>query len=90
MMVTPGQFDDAEGEEVAVTAAEKGGSDQAEIGKEQCWEEGEEELYGDEDSDGEDFIDEYVEAGKGALHASNHPNQQVQFIMNSMVSNDCV
>ena len=77
MMVTPGQFDDAEGEEVAV-AEEEGSADQFEISKEgQCWEEGEEELYGDEDSDGEDFIDEYVEAGKGALHASSHPNQQV-------------
>ena len=72
MMVTPGQFDDVEGEEVAVVEKEVSG-DQFE----QCWEEGEEELYGDEDSDGEDFIDEYVEAGKGALHASNHPNQQV-------------
>ena len=76
-METPGQFDDAEGEEVAVVEKEVS-TNQFEIGKEeQCWEEGEEELIGDEDSDDEDFIDEYVEAGKGALHASNHPNQQV-------------
>ena len=74
-MVTPGQFDDAEGEEaVAVVENEGSATGQSE---EQCWEEGEEELYGEEDSDGEDFIDEYVEASKGALHASNHPNQQV-------------
>ena len=75
MMVTPGQFDDAEGEGVAVV--EKGAEDHWENGKEQYWEEGEEEFYGGEDTDGEDFIDEYVEAGKGALHESNHPNQQV-------------
>ena len=80
MMVTPGQFDDAEGEVVAVVDKEVS-ADQFDISKyEQCWEEGEEELYGDEDSDGEDFIDEYVEAGKGALHASYHPNQQVLII----------
>ena len=75
MMVTPGQFDDAEGEGVAVV--EKRAEDDWENGKEQCWEEGEEEFYGGEDSDGEDFIDEYVEASKGALHESSHPNQQV-------------
>ena len=74
-MVTPGQFDDAEGEEAAVVEKEGSAGGQTE---EQCWEEcEEEELCGEEDSDGEDFIDEYVEAGKGALHASNHPNQQV-------------
>ena len=88
IMVTPGQFDDAEGEEVAL--AEKEEPSHLEISREQCWEEGDEELYGDEDSDGEDFIDEYVEAGKGALHASNHPNQQVRLTVNTMVSNDWV
>ena len=78
MMVTPGQFDDAEGEEVAVEEkGAEGSDDHWEVGKEQCWEEGEEEFYAGEDSDGEDFIDEYVEASKGALHESNHPNQQV-------------
>ena len=75
-MVTPGQFDDAEEKEVLVVESKTDDSvEQDEV--EQIWREAEERLFGDEDSDGEDFIDEYVEVSKGALHSSNHPNQQV-------------
>ena len=73
-MVTPGQFDDAEEKEVVESKADES-ADQEKV--EQIWREAEERLFGDEDSDGDDFIDEYVEVGKGALHSSNHPNQQV-------------
>ena len=79
-MVTPGQFDDAEEKEMLVVGSKTDSTtddsvEQDEV--EQIWREAEERLFGDEDSDGEDFIDEYVEVGKGALHSSNHPNQQV-------------
>lgn len=74
-MGTPGQFDDAEDEGVVEAVVR---TEVSELVRNQVsWVEGGDELYDDDDSDGEDFIDEYVEASNGALHASTHPNQQV-------------
>ena len=81
-MGTPGQFDDAEDEGVVEAVVR---TEVSELVRNQVsWVEGGDELYDDDDSDGEDFIDEYVEASKGALHASTHPNQQVWV---SLISN---